>query len=97
MVGRLSVLDVKSLGDYLESKLQALAREYPGRIHGVRGRGLIRGIVMDDPGRIVRRCREQGVLLLSAGTDAVRLLPSLTVTREDIDVAMAAIANSIRP
>jgi len=97
VVGRLSSLDVKTAAEYLDNKLKELARDYPGRVHGLRGRGLIRGIVVDNPGEIMSRCREQGVLVLSAGIDAVRLLPSLTVTREDIDVAMAAIANSIRP
>jgi len=96
VVGRLSTLDIKSVAGYLDDKLRSLAQEYPDRILGLRGRGLIRGIVVQDPGQIVSRTREQGVLVLSAGTDAVRLLPSLTVTRTDIDVAMAALANSIR-
>jgi len=95
VVGRLSTLDTKGVAGYLDERLQKLAHDYPDRVLGLRGRGLIRGIVVQDPGRVVSRSREQGVLVLSAGTDAVRLLPSLTVTRADIDVAMAAVANSI--
>lgn len=99
VVGRLEELqgNVKEMGAYLGSKLEELQREYPDTILGVRGRGLIRGIIVAEPGRIVSRSRERGVLLLSAGSDAVRLLPSLMVTRDDIDVAITAIANSIRP
>lgn len=32
--------------------------------------------------------RERGVLLLTAGTDAVRLVPSLNVNKEEVDVCV---------
>jgi len=99
VVGRLEGLrdHVLAMGEYLESKLVELKERYPDQILGIRGKGLIRGIAVSSPGEIVGRARERGVLLLSAGSDCVRLVPSLCVTREDVDVAMAVIANSISP
>jgi acetylornithine aminotransferase len=52
----------------------------------IRGRGLILGIPFshpDMPGRFVQLCRERGLLLLTAGTDCVRVLPSLNVSEEE--------------
>lgn len=56
-----------------------------------RGRGLILGLPFHHasmPGRFVELCRERGVLLLTAGTDCVRLLPSLNVTKEECERAV---------
>ena len=41
-----------------------------------------------DPGRLVELARERGVLLLTAGSDCVRLVPSLTVSRDEVGFAM---------
>ena len=56
-----------------------------------RGRGLIAGISMRSApwaGEVVRLARERGVLFLTAGSDAVRFVPSLIVERAHIDEAM---------
>ncbi|CAD6884041.1 unnamed protein product [Tilletia laevis] len=56
-----------------------------------RGRGLIVGISMHKPahaGHVVKLARERGLIVLSAGSDAVRILPSLTVTIEQVDEAV---------
>lgn len=56
----------------------------------VRGRGLILGIGFYDeslPSQIRSLARERGVLVLTAGEDAVRLVPSLNAGKEEIDFA----------
>lgn len=56
----------------------------------VRGRGLILGIPFahpDMPGRFVELARERGLLLLTAGTDCVRILPSLNVGKDECEKA----------
>lgn len=47
------------------------------------------------PGELVKRARMRGVLLLTAGSDAVRLVPSLTVTREECDHAVGVIESCL--
>lgn len=52
---------------------------------------MIRGLGFQDPSvpsRIVQLARERGVLVLTAGNDAVRLVPPLTVDRTEVDLAM---------
>jgi len=96
VLGRLSAMQphVKAMGEYLDGKLEELVRA--GKAKEVRGRGLMRGVVVDEPSGVVGRCRDEGVLVLSAGVDAVRLIPSVNVSRTEIDVAMAVVANNIR-
>lgn len=45
-------------------------------------------VLPDAPGRAVKMCRERGVLLLTAGRDAIRLVPSLNVRREDVGLCV---------
>jgi acetylornithine aminotransferase len=64
----------------------------------IRGRGLILGLGFKDeknPGRVVSMARERGVFFLTAGTDAVRIVPSLNVGREEVDLAIDVIESCL--
>ncbi|KAH6885756.1 pyridoxal phosphate-dependent transferase [Thelonectria olida] len=76
------------------AKLQA---KYPDLVKEVRGRGLILGLQLsEDPSPIIKAARERGLLIITAGTNVLRFVPSLTITDEEInqglDVLEAAIA-----
>lgn len=75
---------------YLDDRLKAI-HEMFDVISAVRGRGMIRGLGFKDekvPAEVVKRCRERGVLLLTAGRDAVRFVPPLIVSQADVKKAM---------
>ena len=56
----------------------------------VRGRGLLIGAELDRPvGPVVDACREQGLLVLSAGPDVLRLTPPLVVSAAEVEQALA--------
>lgn len=80
---------------HLDTLIARLPKLFPQFIkEETRGRGLIRGIPFKNekqPGEVVRMARERGVLLLTAGSDAVRLIPPLTITKEQCDQAVAVI------
>ena len=61
-------------------------------VKNVRGMGLMLGIIVDPEKRTgyVAKLMEKGVLVLTAGTDAIRLLPPLVITYEEIDQALEA-------
>jgi acetylornithine aminotransferase len=64
----------------------------------VRGRGLILGLGFKDadgPAKLVALARERGVLLLTAGKDAVRFVPSLTVSKEEVDRALDVVESCL--
>ncbi|KAL7413244.1 pyridoxal phosphate-dependent transferase [Mrakia frigida] len=91
VLGRLSaptfLSSLSTTSSLLTTLLSRLPTLFPTLIPSpVRGRGLILGIPFshpDAPGRFVELCRERGVLLLTAGTDCVRVLPSLNVSEEE--------------
>jgi len=84
---------------HLHSRLSSLPALFPNILESqVRGRGLILGLGFNDtdhPARLVKLARERGVLLLTAGKDAVRLVPSLNVSREEVDVCVDVIESSL--
>ena len=57
----------------------------------VRGLGLMIGISIEGakPVDLVNKCIENGLLMLTAGSDALRMLPPLVITYEEIDAGLA--------
>lgn len=83
---------VQTTGAYLAARLKQLPQWFPQILEeGIRGRGLILGLGFKDaslPGRVVGLARERGVFVLTAGQDAVRIVPSLNVGKEEVDLAV---------
>ena len=81
--------DVLEKGDYLMNHLKQIASS---KIKEVRGMGLMVGVIVDPEKRAhyVHALREHGVLVLTAGKDAIRLLPPLIITKEQIDTVIKA-------
>ncbi len=62
----------------------------------VRGRGLLLGVRLDRAAApVVDACREQGVLLLSAGEDVLRLAPPLVVGADEVQEALNAVYGAL--
>ena len=77
---------VNEQGAYLAEKLEALKSEFPNLITEVRGRGLIWGVDLTlDSGKIVNKGYEQGMILVNAGDQTIRLVPPLVVNEQNID------------
>jgi acetylornithine aminotransferase len=58
--------------------------------HSPRGKGLLVGMSLREPshaGRILNLARERGLIILSAGSDALRFTPSLIVNSEQVNKA----------
>lgn len=75
---------VKEKGDYFAEKLEALEG-----VESVRHMGLMIGIVPKEgtAKEIATKCLDEGLLVLTA-KDVVRLLPPLTITKDEIDEAV---------
>jgi len=77
--------NVRIQGEYLTSKLNELKSE-KDTIKEIRGMGLLQGIEFENPvSYIINKAREKGLLLASAGTNVIRLVPSLIINKEQID------------
>ncbi len=76
---------VKETTPYLEARLQELVDKYDC-IQCRRGAGFMQGLVFDRPvGAIITKALEKGLMLINAGTDIIRFVPSLIITKENID------------
>lgn len=82
---------VQQVGGHLRKRLERLAARFGDLAHEhVRGRGLILGLPFrreDLPAKVVKDCRERGVLLLTCGNQTVRFVPSLTISTAEVDHA----------
>ena len=77
--------------EYFFKKLNELKIKF-SEIKEVRGKGLMIGIVLDQPaGAVVSELRELGMLALTAGEVVLRLLPPLNITKEEVDTALQLI------
>lgn len=82
--------EVKEKGNYLLEKLQNVKQL--NIVKEVRGKGLMAGIECGQPvGEYITALREQGLLVLPAGPNVIRLLPPLNVKKAELDQAIEAI------
>lgn len=87
--------NVRSVSSYLEEQLERLKAEHSDIIDR-RGRGLMQGLEFDHPvGDILKRALEEGLVLINAGTNVIRFLPPLVITREHVDEMMAILRKCI--
>lgn len=77
---------VQEVGAYLEQRLNALVEKYDFLAQR-RGKGLIQGLVVTGRpvGEIVLKAMENGLLVITAGTDVLRMVPPLVISKADVD------------
>lgn len=88
--------NVREVGEYLAKRLEELAAEFDC-VETRRGAGLLQGLVFDRPvGGIITRAMEKGLVLINAGTSIIRFVPSLIITKENVDDMIAILRESVR-
>ncbi|KFH48428.1 Acetylornithine aminotransferase-like protein [Hapsidospora chrysogenum ATCC 11550] len=100
MVSRLSdpqiQADVLAKGNLFRDRFQKLHDKYPTLVKESRGRGLILGLQLtEDPAPIIKAARERGLLIITAGTNTLRFVPSLTMTEEEINHGLDVLDDAI--
>jgi acetylornithine/N-succinyldiaminopimelate aminotransferase len=86
---------VVSTGAYLVSALSDLSARFG--LGEVRGRGLLVALDLkqDIAPKIVDLARDAGLLVNAPRPNLLRFMPSLTVSKEEIDMMMAMLANML--
>ncbi len=88
--------NVQELTPYLEKKLDELVDKYPV-VAARRGKGFMQGLVIEGAtvGSIVTKALQSGLLVISAGSDVLRLVPPLVITKEHIDEMIEKLEKSL--
>jgi acetylornithine/N-succinyldiaminopimelate aminotransferase len=87
---------VAATGAYLAAGLRALSDELG---HGeVRGRGLLLALALKDldAGKVVQAALDRGLLINAPRPDSLRFMPSLTVSRDEIDQMIGLLRESLQ-
>ena len=85
---------VKETSAYLEEKLDELVEKYDF-IKERRGIGFMQGLEFNTPVKdIIGTAMDNGVILISAGTNTIRFLPPLIVKKEHIDEMISILEKS---
>ncbi len=82
--------NVEARSAQLKAGLEAIAAKFPA-VKGVRGEGLILGLALDESlpvGNVIAAARDEGMMVLSAKGNVLRLLPPLNVSAAECDEAL---------
>ena len=81
--------EVRSKSAILLEQLQLAFKDHP-KISAVRGLGMMIGIETSAGlSRLVEAARQKGLIILTAGENVIRLLPPLTISREEVQQGIA--------
>jgi acetylornithine/N-succinyldiaminopimelate aminotransferase len=73
------------LGEYMLNKLSEALKGNP-LIKEIRGKGLLIGIECKQPvAELITAIHQNGLLVLTAGPNVIRLLPNFLITQDDLD------------
>ena len=80
---------VNRIANYLHQQLGALVSGHPDLFDSVRGQGLMIGLKMKTPpAEFLAAARANGLIVLPAGDNVVRLLPPLTLSEDEARTGM---------
>ena len=86
--------NVKNKGIYFKKELKNLQNKYPKIIKEVRGKGLLIGIAINvEQSGFINKLINNKLLTVKASENVVRLVPPLTVTKKEINLAIKILEN----
>ena len=88
---------VRQIAPYLEKKLDELAEKH-SCIVARRGKGLMQGLVITGfpVGQLVTKALEKGLVVISAGSDVLRLVPPLVIQEKHVDEMIVRLEEAIK-
>lgn len=76
---------VIEVSGYFEEQLEKIVNDFEN-VTERRGKGLMQGLVLTTPvGEVVKKAIEKGLFVISAGSDVLRMVPPLVITKEHVD------------
>ena len=86
----------QAAGAHLAKGLAVIAKQSPGQVVETRGLGLLQALELTGPAApVIARCRELGVLVISAGANVIRFAPPLIIETEQIDAGLETVTQAL--
>lgn len=87
---------VAEKGEYFKNELRKLQEKYPDKVTDVRGCGLMLGMEVAGEGKpIVESCLSNNVIVNCTAGNVIRIVPPLIISREEIDIVVAALDKAL--
>jgi acetylornithine/N-succinyldiaminopimelate aminotransferase len=86
------------LGEQVKARLESLAKEHADRIEGVRGLGLLIGLVLRDPdlaARVHPETRDRGILINLTAERVLRIFPALNIPEDELEHALDVLEETV--
>ena len=94
------VAHAAAMGEELQALLADLVARHPRQLEGVRGWGLLQGLVLRGEGPaaadLVRAAMAEGLLLVPAGPQVVRFVPPLVIQRRHLRRAVSLLERALK-
>lgn len=89
--------NISHVSQLIRDRAESWITKFPGLVTEVRGRGLLIGIQLSQaPDAVLAHARDNGLLVITAGSNTLRLVPALTITeaeaKEGLDILENALA-----
>lgn len=87
--------NVKTVSAYMEEQLDKVVSDYEIAAER-RGMGLMQGLELTvNPKDVIAAALENGLILFSAGTNVIRFVPPLIISKDDVDEMIAKLRKSL--
>lgn len=87
--------NVCEVSTYLEEKLDEIVAQFDN-VSARRGKGFMQGLVLTTPvGDVVKKCIENGLIVISAGGNVLRMVPPLVISKSDVDAMIDILKKSL--
>lgn len=84
------------LGSWVKNEVENAKSDFP-EIKDIRGKGLMLGIVVDlEPKEVVVNMMNKGVLANATAGNVIRLVPPLTITKDEMSLVLKVMFDSIK-
>ena len=88
--------NVNEVSAYLESELDKLVDEFDC-VTGRRGKGLMQGLILNKPANdVILKAMDEGLLVISAGAEVLRMVPPLIITKENVDEMITILRKALQ-
>ena len=86
-------------GDTIKAALEKISAAHPGLVTDIRGEGLLIGLALEpekaDAAKVVETAREFGLLVCKAGGNAIRIVPPLNISDDDLNEGLEMLSDAI--